>query len=375
MDWERFRCNRNCKTDPHNCIGEKLIMEIADKMVADGYRDVGYKYVDIDDCWLAKNRDENGKLVANPEAFPSGIPALSNYLHKNGLLLGMYEDIGFATCGGYPGSEGHYDSDAKQFAEWGVDALKIDGCSFQQTHYQVAYTNYSKYLNETNRPIMFSCSWPAYISDADKALYYPYLAYICNIWRNWHDIQDSYASMAAIANYWGDHSHVLSQVAKPGSFNDADQLIIGNSLNEEESKTQLSLWAIMASPLLMSNDLRNITAWARNVLLNKEVIAVNQDKLGRQGVRVSGKAGTVQVWRRLLFDSTYAVVLWNDTPNIQNIQLDTTFVSGYADLRDLWLHRDMGMCGLTGCLIESIPSHGCRMFKVKPILPFSHTSL
>jgi len=321
--------------------------------------------VDIDDCWASKARDASGRLVPNPNAFPSGIKALADYIHSKGLLFGMYSDIGTNTCGGFPGSEGHFQIDAQTFASWEVDALKLDGCYYSASNYQAGYTNFSMSLNATGRPIMYSCSWPAYISDAQKAKYYPYMAEICNIWRNWDDIGDSYASMASIANYWGDHSAVLSAVAKPGSFNDADQLIIGDfSLNQAESECQMALWAIFASPLLMSNDLRNITDWAKQILLNKEVIAVNQDPLGRQGGRVSGAAGGPQVLVRQLADSSYAAVLWNDGTTTAQISLSLDFVSGTAILRDLFKHVNLGT--VKNQYVAMVPSHSCIMLKVVP---------
>lgn len=365
MDWERFRCNTNCQNDPDNCIGERLFMQIADKMVSDGYLDVGYKYVDIDDCWPAHQRDAQGRLVPNPDAFPSGMKALADYMHSRGLLLGIYSDIGNLTCGGFPGSNYHFDIDAQTFASWGIDAFKLDGCYYQAQDYQAGYTNFSVALAKAGRPIMYSCSWPAYINDNEKAKFYPYMATICNIWRNWDDIQDSYTSMSSIANYWGSHSDVLGKVAKPGSFNDADQLIIGNSgLNQVESESQMALWAVMASPLLMSNDLRNIPSWARDILINKEVIAVNQDSLGRQGYRVSGTAGGPQVWLRQLADSSYAAVLWNDGASSTSISLPLDFVGGTANLRDLFKHADLGQFKAQYSAV--VPSHGCVMVKVVP---------
>jgi len=370
MDWERFRCNTDCKNDPLNCIGEVLFRQIADKMVSDGYRDAGYKYVDIDDCWPAAQRDAQARLVPNPSSFPSGIKTLSDYIHSKGLLFGMYSDIGNLTCGGFQGSNYHFDIDAQTFASWGVDAFKLDGCNYQEQNYQAGYTNFSIALAKSGRPIMYSCSWPAYISDAQKAKYYPYMASICNIWRNWDDIDDNYGSMSSIANYWGEHSDVLVKVAKPGSFNDADQLIIGNtgksSLNQAESESQMALWAVMASPLIMSNDLRNIPSWARDILINKEAIAVNQDSLGRQGSRVSGQAGGPQVWLRQLADSSYAAVLWNDGPSANKIALPLDFVSGKASLRDLFKHVDLGE--FQGQYTATVPSHGCVMLKVVPSL-------
>jgi len=193
------------------------------------------------------------------------------------------------------------------------------------------------------------------------------MASICNIWRNWDDIDDSYKSMASIANYWGDHSDVLAAVAKPGSYNDADQLIIGNSgLNQAESESQMALWAVMASPLIMSNDLRKIPSWARDILINKEVIAVNQDILGRQGMRVSGAAGAPQVWIRQLADSSFAAVLWNDSQSSLKISLMLDFASGTAHLRDLMKHVDLGT--FSNSYSATVPSHGCVMLKVMPAM-------
>jgi len=341
-------------------------MEIADAMVSEGYRDAGYVYVDIDDCWLTGQRDSMGNLVPNPVGFPNGMKKLGDYMHQKGLLFGMYEDIGTKTCGGYPGSQGYFDQDAKTFASWGVDALKLDGCNYEAANYQAGYSNFSTALNATGRKIMYSCSWPAYINDNQKALYYPYMAKICNIWRNWDDIDDTYASMASIANYWGDHSEVLAAVAKPGAFNDADQLLIGNSgLNQMESETQMAIWAIIASPLLMSNDLRNIPVWAKAILQNREVIAVNQDPLGRQGSRISGSAGKTQIWVRELVNSDFAVVLWNDTPIIADIELDLGFASGTATLRDLFLYKNLGTFSKSYVALSVAP-HGVKMLRVIP---------
>jgi len=169
---------------------------------------------------------------------------------------------------------------------------------------------------------------------------------------------------SSIANYWGEHSAVLSAVAKPGSFNDADQLIIGDSLTQIESESQMALWAVMASPLLMSNDLRSIPEWARQILINKEVIAVNQDPLGRQGSRISGKAGGPQVWLRQLYDSSFAAVLWNDGPTSTQIILSLDFASGAAKLRDLMHHMDLGT--VAGSYTATVPSHGSLILKVVP---------
>ncbi|KAL8576377.1 hypothetical protein ACOMHN_048944 [Nucella lapillus] len=162
LDWERFRCQIDCKDYPNECISEKLFMAMADKVIELGLKDVGYEYINIDDCWLAKERDSQGRLVADPERFPSGIKALANYMHKRGLKLGIYEDFGSKTCAGYPGSEFFMQQDANTFAEWEVDMLKFDGCNSDPKDMPYGYPIMQQFLNRTGRPILFSCEWPLY---------------------------------------------------------------------------------------------------------------------------------------------------------------------------------------------------------------------
>lgn len=319
LSWERFRCNVDCTSDPDNCISEKLFMKMADLMVSEGYKDAGYEYVDIDDCWLAHDRASNGQLQADPSRFPSGIKALSDYMHKQGLKLGIYEDFGTHTCGGYPGSEYYLQMDAQTFADWGVDLLKFDGCYSVPSTYDDAYPAMTQWLNRTGRPILYSCSWPAY-QEGHMKPNYPKIAENCNIWRNYGDISDSWSSVSSIIDFYGDDKTNFAEVAGPGNFNDPDMLIIGNfGLSWEQQRSQMALWCIMASPLIMSVDLRTIHPMSKALLQNKGAIAVNQDPLGKQGRRVA-KTGDIQLWTKpILPEGSFAFAVLNmgngGTPN------------------------------------------------------------
>lgn len=293
LAWERFRCNVDCVNDPHNCISQNLFMQMAVAMVEGGYLNAGYDMISLDDCWLAKERDEQGLLQPDPSRFPSGIPALANFVHSMGLKFGIYEDFGNKTCGGYPGILGHLETDANTFAEWGVDYIKLDGCYSTPAQMEEGYPQFGQYLNDTKRPIVYSCSWPAYISNPN----YTAIIETCNLWRNFDDIADSWSSVTTIIDHYGDNKD-LAKFAGPGHWNDPDMLIIGNfGLSYDQAKTQMAIWSIMAAPLIMSVDLRDIRPEFRDILLNHRVIAVDQDPLGIQGVRLS-KANNIEMWLR-----------------------------------------------------------------------------
>ncbi|XP_062610228.1 alpha-N-acetylgalactosaminidase-like [Saccostrea cucullata] len=296
--WERFRCNTDCLNDPENCIGEKLYMQIADRMAEDGYKDVGYEYVNVDDCWMAKKRGPDGRLQADPDRFPSGMKALGDYIHSKGLKFGIYEDFGTETCGGFPGSKFFMESDAQTFADWGVDLLKLDGCYSNVEDMTSGYPIMEFFLNKTGRPILYSCSWPAYFVANDKIPDYKAIAKSCNIWRNFDDIQDSWDSVASIIGYYGKNKGNFSDVAGPGNFNDPDMIIVGNfGLSKEQQKSQMAMWAIMAAPLIMSTDLRNIDPYSKALLQHKGVIAINQDPLGQPGALLVDM-NQIQFWFR-----------------------------------------------------------------------------
>ncbi|XP_072889574.1 alpha-N-acetylgalactosaminidase [Hemitrygon akajei] len=319
LAWERFRCNIDCATDPKNCISERLFMDMADRLAEDGWKELGYQYVNIDDCWAAKERDSQGRLVPDPDRFPSGIKALAQYVHSKGLKLGIYGDLGKYTCGGYPGTTlDKVDLDARTFASWGVDMLKLDGCYSSPSDKAVGYPLMSKALNATGRPIAFSCSWPAYEGGLPPRVNYTLLGEICNLWRNYGDISDSWDSVQDIVNWYGKHQDVLQPAAGPGRWNDPDMLIIGDfGLSLEESKSQMALWAILAAPLFMSNDLRTISKSDAEILQNKLLIKISQDPLGIQGRMILKEKSSIQVWMRVLSSSTMAFAFFSqrtDTP-------------------------------------------------------------
>ncbi|KAF5271102.1 hypothetical protein FQA39_LY08240 [Lamprigera yunnana] len=296
MSWQRFMCLTDCNLYPDDCISDKLFRQIADLMVSEGYLEAGYDYLIIDDCWLENDRDENNRLKPDRERFPYGMKNLSDYIHSKGLKFGLYQDYGTHTCEGYPGILGHLEIDANTFAEWGVDYTKIDGCNANESTYEEGYTEFGKYLNKTNRPMVYSCSWPAYLEMGDVHANYSYLAEICNLWRNWGDISDSYRSMTNIIDWFAKHQDRFIPYAGPGHWNDPDMLLIGNyGLSTDQSKSQMAIWAIMAAPLLMSVDLRTISSEHKDILLNKEIIALNQDVLGYQGYLLNRTSG-IEIW-------------------------------------------------------------------------------
>ncbi|XP_028816178.1 alpha-galactosidase A isoform X2 [Denticeps clupeoides] len=293
LHWERFMCNVDCALEPDNCVREELFMQMADRMVEDGWKDAGYEFVCIDDCWPARQRDAQGRLQADPARFPSGIKKLANYVHAKGLKLGIYSDVGTRTCAGYPGSLGHFETDAETFADWGVDLLKLDGCNVPNwTLLAEGYKNMSKALNQTGRGIVYSCEWPLYEWPYTQPNYTA-IRDTCNQWRNSGDVYDSWSSVTGILDWAASHQKTITPAAGPGGWNDPDMLVLGNfGLSYDQQQTQMALWAMMAAPLIMSNDLRNICPRSRELLQNPHVIAVNQDPLGRQGVRVASPASS-----------------------------------------------------------------------------------
>ncbi|XP_031564499.1 alpha-N-acetylgalactosaminidase-like isoform X2 [Actinia tenebrosa] len=369
MQWERFRCNIDCDKDPDNCISEKLFMAMADHMANDGYKDAGYQYVSIDDCWASHNRTSDGQLQPDPKRFPNGIPALANYIHSKGLKFGIYADYGTLTCGGYPGSIKHIQQDMNTFANWTVDYLKLDGCYADPTTFDTGYPKVTKALNDTGRPIVFSCSWPAYLVGKGLEPDYQLIAKYCNLWRNYGDIQDSWDSVTSIIDYYAKKQDVLIPAAGPGHWNDPDELIIGDfGLSEDESKAQFAIWAIMASPLIISADLRTIASWAKEILLNREVIAVNQDKLGIQGRQLT-KSNNEEIWAKKLSDGTVAVVLFSRRTD-QPVDMEAPFKlvgiqSSKASVRDLYLHEDLGV--FENSFSAKVNPSGVVMVKMTPV--------
>ncbi|XP_064803216.1 alpha-N-acetylgalactosaminidase-like [Oncorhynchus masou masou] len=288
MSWERFCCTIDCENDPMNCISENLFRDMVDRLAEDGWKEMGYYHVMIDDCWSSLLRDKDGRLQPDPQRFPGGIAKLARYLHDRGLKLGIYGDLGTHTCGGYPGTTlDKIETDAQTSASWGVDFWKLDGCYSNEEEQHKGYPLMSKALNATGRPIGYSCSWPANRGGLPPSVNYTLLGEICNLWRNYDDTQDSWDSVQDITDWFFDNQGILQPEAGPGRWNDPDMLIIGNvGLSVDQSRSQIGLWAIMAAPLIMSNNLRTLSSEARATLQNRAAIAINQYPMGVQGRRL-----------------------------------------------------------------------------------------
>eukprot|EP00252_Welwitschia_mirabilis_P013804 TRINITY_DN3042_c0_g1_i1.p1 TRINITY_DN3042_c0_g1~~TRINITY_DN3042_c0_g1_i1.p1 ORF type:complete len:403 (+),score=77.17 TRINITY_DN3042_c0_g1_i1:501-1709(+) len=344
--WNHFGCN----------IDEKVIRETADAMISTGLSKVGYKYINIDDCWAEQNRDVQGNLVPKSSTFPSGMKSLADYVHSKGLKLGIYTDAGQYTCSKtMPGSLGHEEQDAVTFASWGIDYLKYDNCYNTGLMPQQRYPKMSKALEKAARPIFFSmCEW----GDQNPATWAPKIA---NSWRTTGDIQDNFASVMSLA----DQNDKWAAYAGPGGWNDPDMLEVGNGkMNTEEYRSHFSLWALMKAPLLIGCDIRSASRETLEIIGNKEVIAVNQDPLGAQGRKVA-KNGDLEVWAGPLSNKRVAVILWNRgngmatiTANWADIGLPSNAV---AQARDLWAHSNL-QPNPRGSLSSPVGPHACKMY-------------
>merc|ERR1712048_249414 len=316
MSWEIFRCQTNCASHPDSCIDHNLYEQMTDRIVEDGYLAAGYDQVSIDDCWENHDgRDSSGHLFPDANRFPDGMKALGDYMHSKGVKFGTYSDEGTKTCGGFPGTKDHEVDDANTFASWGVDYLKLDGCYNNQQGYVSGYPAAGAALQATGRDIVYSCSWPAYLgSDESKKPFSDMIDAGCNLWRNWADIQCNWGSLSSIIDHWGDYGEALQPWAGPGHWHDMDMLLIGNDcVTLDEQKTQMAIWSISASPLIMGNDLRKVPEASKAILLNGDAIAVNQDPLGKMGIRHPkfSSGSSSQIWYRELANGDVAVALYN----------------------------------------------------------------
>ncbi|XP_043707280.1 alpha-galactosidase 3 [Telopea speciosissima] len=358
--WNFFACN----------INETVIKETADALISTGLADLGYVYVNIDDCWSAPKRNAKGDLVPDPETFPSGIKALADYMHEKGLKLGIYSDAGAFTCQVRPGSLFYEKSDAEMFSSWGVDYLKYDNCYNLGIKPEKRYPPMRDALNATGRTIFYSiCEWGV----DDPALW---AGGVGNSWRTTDDINDSWASMTTIA----DLNDKWAAYAGPGGWNDPDMLEVGNGgMTYHEYRAHFSIWALMKAPLLIGCDVRNLTAETMEIISNEEVIAVNQDPLGVQGKKVSaeGQDNCRQVWAGPLSGNRLVVVLWNRCSKAVNITakwemlcLDRTVG---VSVRDLWKHEDLSGNSVAS-FSNRVESHACQMYIFVPE-SMSHSSI
>jgi len=337
-------------------IDDQTVRTMADAMVSSGMRDAGYTYINIDDTWEGV-RDAEGNLHANHK-FPD-MKALADYVHSKGLKLGIYSSPGPRTCAGYPASYGHEQQDAKTFAYWGIDFLKYDWCSagqiYKDSDLRPVYQTMGAALEATGKPIVYSlCEYG--LGDVqqwgDKVG--------GNLWRTTGDISDKWSSM--INNV--ERQVPTAPYAGPGHWNDPDMLEIGNGhMTMEEYRTHMTLWAVSAAPLLAGNDVRSMSAETGSILMNKEVIAVDQDSLGKQAAPV--KLGAVEMWIKPLADGGVAVAMVNLSDSLVHAKLhekDLALHGSVRLVRDLWSHKDVVFT--KGELSEDIPSHGALLLRV-----------
>lgn len=303
MSWERYRCQIDCNRYPNECISEKLIQRTVDRLVEDGWGATGYRYVMIDDCWQELFRDRGTtKIVASLERFPNGIGAVGDYIHSKGLLFGIYLDYGTQTCEGYPGSMNYLEIDAKSLAEWKVDYVKVDGCYSPQEKMPGGYEELGRLMNQTGRPIVYSCSYPAYIDwrSNHSLIDWDRLQRNCNLWRMYDDVQDSWRSVLSILNVYVNHNDLLKKIAGPGHWNDPDMLVLGNfGLSKDQQRVQMGMWCMLAAPLIISTDLDNIDPFSADLLKNARLLAIDQDAGGYEAKYIKTKEG-VQMWSRKL---------------------------------------------------------------------------
>ncbi|MEV6227736.1 glycoside hydrolase family 27 protein [Saccharopolyspora shandongensis] len=346
--WNKFGCD----------INEQLIIETADAMVASGMKDAGYQYVNIDDCWMAPERGADGRLQPDPVRFPAGIKAVADRVHAKGLKLGIYSSAGTKTCQGLPASLDHEEVDARTFADWGVDYLKYDNCNNEGRPAVERYQKMGEALRATGRPIVYSiCEW----GENDPWEWGREVG--GHLWRTTGDISDSWNSMTGLL----DQQVGIEQHSGPNGWNDPDMLEVGNGgMTDTEYRAHFSLWALLNAPLLAGNDLRTMDQSTKDILLNPELIAINQDWGGKQGYRVRDD-GETEVWAKPVSDGSVAVVLFNRTGEDQDIQAKAGEVglpdaAGYRS-RDLWTGVETS---IGGEIRASVPSHGAVAYRVWP---------
>jgi len=355
--WNKYACKG---------LNEAVVRSTADAIASNGMKDAGYEFVVIDDCWQI-SRDGDGNIVADPSRFPSGIKALADYIHSKGLKFGIYTDAGTNTCAGRPGTMGHEYQDARQYAAWGVDYVKEDWChTLPGQNSEASYTLFRDALAATGRPIVFSiCEW-------GSTKPWLWAGPVGNLWRSTGDIQDCWDCKKP----WGgngflqiiDQMNGIESYSGPGHWNDPDMLEVGNGgMTTEEYRAHLSMWALFSAPLLVGTDVTSMSADTREILLNRAVIAVDQDPLGQQGHRVK-KDGELEVWSKQLADGGRAVVLLNRSATPAAVEAAWTDI-GYpvtltATVRDLWNGKQL--TGQKGSYTAQVPGHSVVMVTIEP---------
>lgn len=363
--WNTFGCN----------INETLIRQMADTMVTNGMRDLGYRYVVVDDCWFDPNRDSQGNLQAHPSRFPSGMKALGDYLHARGLLFGIYQSPMDQTCAqhfdafpGSTGSLGHEVQDARQFAAWGVDYLKYDWCSPAGSinDQVVAFAKMRDALAASGRPIVYSINSN---SIHEKTGPMRNWGDVANLWRTTEDITNTWNSGQTNGYPMGIQNIVnvnvpLSSYAGPGSFNDPDMLEVGRGgMTDTEMRSHFALWAIMAAPLMAGNDLRSADSATLTILRNQHLIAINQDSLALQAVQVSNDQ-TRRVLAKRLSNGDVAVALFNQGSSTTTVSTTAATVGKTGNsfsLHDAWTNATTTT---SSTISANVPAHGTVVYRV-----------
>lgn len=340
-------------------IDDAAVRGVADAMVSSGMKDAGYVYINIDDTWEGE-RDAQGNIQSNKK-FPD-MKALADYVHSKGLKLGIYSSPGPNTCAGYEGSYAHEEQDARTFAAWGIDYLKYDWCGarilYKDEEMQAVYQKMGDALLAAHRPIVYSLcqygrqdvwKWGADVGG--------------NLWRTTGDIRDAWDSMSRIG--FGQNEH--APYAKPGHWNDPDMLEIGNGhMSEPEYKTHMSLWSMLSAPLIAGNDLRSMTPAIHDILTNREVIAIDQDKAGKQATRAS-KFGDQEIWVKDLADGGHAIGLFNLNEKDARVTVkwaDIGIKSTPKQVRDVWEQKDVKLAKKITEYSATVPGHGVVLLRV-----------
>ncbi|HEX6444002.1 MAG TPA: NEW3 domain-containing protein [Streptosporangiales bacterium] len=363
-DWAGFGCN----------IDEKLFTDTADAMASLGLRKAGYDYVNVDDCWMQRDRDADGNLQVDTTRFPHGMKWLADYVHARGLKFGIYEDAGYKTCQGAAGSYGHFQQDADLYASWGVDYLKLDYCYQPLDQYpgktpaevaHIVYHQASQAIANTGRPMIFSESAPAYFCCQGQNFsdVMSWIGQEGELWRFGSDIYDAWPSV--LQNYREDNTPGLADYAGPDHWNDADMLEIGNGgLSLTEAQSQFTVWSELASPLLLSTTLSKLSPAELAVVENRDVIAVDQDPLGVQGRVVQSGQG-YDVLSRPLANGDRAVVLFNKGDTAQTITTTAQNVGADPGSRyELFDLVSKRRTETTGTIAANVPPHGTVMYRV-----------
>lgn len=365
-------------------VSEEVIRETADAMVSSGLKDVGFTYIVIDDFWHGGRDSVTGLLYPDPDRFPSGIKALADYIHSKGLKFGIYSDAGTLTCGEQPGSFGYEEKDAQLFAEWGVDYLKYDYCFCPDyvsanNDYRMAIDRYKAMgdaLKATGRPIVFSiCEW----GPRSPWLWGKEVG--GHLWRTSYDVADIWDTPRNESSPIGiltsiDVAANLGRFAGPGGWNDPDMLVVGlnntgfikgGGCSDIEYRSQMSMWCMLSAPLMMGCDLRNMNQATKEILLNKEIIDIDQDPLGKQGFRVMSGDG-IDAWKKPLSNDRVAIAFLNRnstgvtaTAGWEELELDPDI---RYDVRDVWEYKDVKDAATS--LSVNLKSHECQVFVLSP---------